>query len=113
MRRDTAPPQPRRQRVAPGHAGTKDTPMNGMSRRLAAASGAFSIVAVIVGGGPIDQESPAGLVLLTTSFVVFVIFIGYLHPLLRRAEGSAGWLATVALVAGTLHVATRFELLAA
>jgi hypothetical protein len=87
--------------------------MNDISRRLAASSGAFSIVAVIIGGGPIDSESAAGLVLLTASFLAFVVFIGYLHPVLERAEGRAGWLATAALVAGVLHVASRFELLAA
>ena len=86
--------------------------MNGVSARLAAASGAFYVVAVLVGGGIMDGEGAlarAGYVLAVLGFTAFVVFVAFLHRILRDAEGAGGWVATLALGAGLLHSAVRFE----
>lgn len=38
-----------------------------------------------------------GLGLAILAFAAFLVFVAYLHRVPRRAEGSDGWLATVAL----------------
>lgn len=91
--------------------------MNGICTRLAAAGGAFYVVAVGIGSPMLDSTSPAvvdtGWVLIILSFLAFAVFVGVLHPVLRGVEAGEGSLATVALVVGMLHAASRFELLAA
>ena len=86
--------------------------MTGISTRLAAASGAFYIVAVIVGAEIMDGEGPlarAGYVLVLLGFTAFIVFVAFLHRILRDAEGPGGWVATLAFGAGLLHSAVRFE----
>ena len=87
--------------------------MNGITTRLAAGSGAFYVIAVVVGGQMMGSEvvgvARAGYVLAVLGFTAFVVFVGFMHRILRRAEGPDGWLATVALGAGLLHSAVRFE----
>lgn len=86
--------------------------MTGISTRLAAASGAFYIVAIIAGEQLMVSDSTvvarAGYALAVLGFTAFVVFVAYLHPILRAAEGAGGWLATLALSAGLLHSAIRF-----
>jgi hypothetical protein len=102
--------------------------MNGISTRLAAASGAFYVAAIIVGnvlelsgsGAGTDGSSElaflqrdlsvvnvSGFVLATLGFAAFVVFLGYLHSALRRAEGADGWVASAALGAGLLSLAVK------
>lgn len=87
--------------------------MNAFSARLAAASGAFYVVGVLVGGALVQSESGvvarASYALAVLGFTAFVVFVGFLHRILRLAEGPDGWVATVALGAGLLHSAVRFE----
>ena len=86
--------------------------MNSGSSRMAAATGAFYIVAIIAGEQLMAADSTivarAGYGLAVLGFTAFVVFVAYLHPVLRAAEGPGGWLATLALSAGLLHSAIRF-----
>jgi hypothetical protein len=86
--------------------------MNGTSTRVGAATGAFYVIAIIVGEQVMAADSAfvrrAGYGLLVLGFTGFVVFVAFLHRVLREAEGPAGWLATVALSAGLLHSAIRF-----
>jgi hypothetical protein len=85
--------------------------LTGISERLAAASGAFGIVVLIVGGEIFNADGPSarvGYALVVLSFVAFVLFLAFLHRILRAAEGPGGWVATVALSAGLVYAAVRF-----
>ena len=87
--------------------------MNYPSARLAAASGAFYVVAIMVGGALMESDSGAvaraSYALAVLGFIAFVVFVGFLHRILRLAEGPDGWVATVALGAGLLYSAGRFD----
>jgi len=87
--------------------------MNGISARLAAASGAFYVIAIMVGGPLMESDSVtvarAGYALAVLGFTAFIVFVGFMHRIIRAAEGPDGWVATVALGAGLLHSAVRFE----
>lgn len=99
-----------RHRAAPTRKGIT---MNSIFTRLAAASGAFYVVAIMVGGSIMDAEAVGvarvGYALSVLGFTAFVVFVGFMHRILRLAEGPDGWVATVALGAGLLHSAVRFE----
>lgn len=86
--------------------------MTGMSRRFAAASGAVYIAGIIVGEQLTSAHSAVvergGYGLIVVGFTAFVVFVTFLHPILREADGPAGWLAPLALSAGVLHSAVRF-----
>ena len=103
--------------------------MKSSAARLAAASGAFYVVAVGVGNeldlsgsGEYTDDGAgalaflqrdlgvvnvAGLVLVMLGFAAFVVFLGYLHTTLRRFEGPEGWVASTAFGAGLLSVAVK------
>ena len=87
--------------------------MNGISARLAAASGAFYVIAIMVGSALMESGSVAvaraGYALAVLGFTAFIVFVGFVHRIMRAAEGPDGWVATVALGAGLLHSAVRFE----
>jgi hypothetical protein len=87
--------------------------MSIITARIAAASGAIYVVTVLVGGALMSSSdvvlSRFGYALAVLGFTAFVVFLGFVHRLLRHAEGPDGWLATVALAAGVLHSAVRFE----
>lgn len=87
--------------------------MNKITTRLAAATGAFYVIAIMIGGQLMESEAVsvarAGYLLAVLGFTAFVVFVGFLHRILRLAEGPGGWVATVALGAGLLHSAVRFE----
>lgn len=99
-----------RHRAAPARRGFI---MNAISARLAAASGALFVVAIMVGpamAGTDDVNlARAGYLLAVLGFTAFVVFVGFLHRVMRLAEGPDGWAATVALGAGLLYSAIRFE----
>jgi hypothetical protein len=85
--------------------------MTGISERLAAASGAAGVVVLIVGGEIFNGDGPlarAGYALVVLSFVAFIVFLAFLHRILREAEGPGGWVATLALGAGLVYAAVRF-----
>ena len=85
--------------------------MSGISERLAAASGAAGIAVLIVGGEIFNGDGPlarAGYALVVLSFVAFLVFLSFLHRILREAEGAGGWVATLALGAGLVYAAVRF-----
>jgi hypothetical protein len=46
----------------------------------------------------------AGVHLEFYGFLLLVVFIAYLSSVLRRAEGEPGWLSTLALAGGVMHV---------
>jgi Domain of unknown function (DUF4386) len=81
--------------------------------RLAAASGAFYVISVIIGstlmGSTVNIAARGAYALVLLGFTAFVVFVGFLHRVLRSAEGPNGWLGTVALGAGLLHSAVRFQ----
>jgi len=86
--------------------------MTGIPARLAAASGAFYIIVIIVGAEIIDGDGPlarVGYGLVVLSFAAFVVFLAFLHRILRDAEGPGGWVAGLAFAAGLLHSAVRFD----
>ena len=98
------------------------------SERLAAASGAVYVLAILIGNGLYEAgktgardgpgiladlqrtTSPAqtiGLVLEVLGFTAFLVFLGALFRTLRRAERPQGWLAATALGAGLVTVAVK------
>lgn len=113
MPRDTDRGEPRGGRAAPGRAGTKGITMNGISARLAAASGAFFVIAILVGSALVESDSVvvarASYALAVLGFTAFIVFVAFMHRIMRAAEGPDGWVATVALGAGLLYSAVRFE----
>jgi hypothetical protein len=98
------------------------------SERLAAASGAVYVLAIMIGNGLYEAgktgaddgkgvladlqrtTSPVqtiGLTLEVLGFSAFLIFVGVLYRTLRRAERPDGWLAATALGAGLVTVAVK------
>lgn len=96
--------------------------------RIGAAAGAFFVIAIIVGaememsGSTAATEGPGilanlqrdptivnriGFAWALLGFAAFLVFLGYLHRVLRRAEGPDGWLATVSVGAGLLYLAIK------
>lgn len=87
--------------------------MNAIPTRLAAASGAFSALAVLIGAAIFDTGggtlARTGYLLAVLGFLAFVVFVAVVHRVLLVAEGPGGWAATLALSAGLLHSAVRFD----
>jgi Domain of unknown function (DUF4386) len=87
--------------------------MTTIPTRLAAASGAFSALAVLIGAAIFDAEGTTlartGYLLVVLGIVAFVVFVCFMHRVLLAADGPGGWAATLALGAGLLHSAARFE----
>src|SRR3954471_15604536 len=99
------------------------------SRRIAAATGAVYVALIMVGNGlatgngdPEDGptilahlregRSPTqtiGVLMEVVGFAVFLVFLGYLYRVLRRAEGTDGWGAAVALGAGLVTTAVKLS----
>jgi hypothetical protein len=99
------------------------------SERLAAATGAAYVALIMVGNvlatgsgdpedGPTilanlrDGRSPVqtvGVLMEILGFAVFLVFLGYLYRVLRRAEGIDGWGAAVALGAGLVTTAIKLS----
>jgi hypothetical protein len=98
------------------------------SQRLALASGAFYVLAILIGNGlaepgDVDGDDAAavladlqgglspvqvfGLTLEILGFAFFLVFLGALYRTLRRAETADGWLAAAALGAGVTTVAVK------
>lgn len=95
--------------------------------RLAAASGAIYVVLVMVGSGLATgngdaQDGPtilahlragrtpaeaAGVTMEVLGFAAFLVFLGYLYRVLRRAEGAEAWGAAVALGAGLVTTSVK------
>jgi hypothetical protein len=95
--------------------------------RFAAATGAIYVALIMVGSGLATgngdpQDGPTilahlrhgrtptetvGVTMEILGFAVFLIFLGYLYRVLRRAEGAAGWGAAVAFGAGLLTTAVK------
>jgi hypothetical protein len=98
--------------------------------RLGALSGVVYFVLVFIGntlatsGGPGDtptgeqaraelqrQANSAavniGFAMELLGMVAFLVFVAYLYGVLRRAEGSGGWLAVMALVGGLVEMAIK------
>jgi len=78
------------------------------SSRFGAASGAVFAVVLFVASGSGDEtylapRAVAGLAALA----LFIPFIAYLCSVLRAAEADGGWLATTALVAGTVGITLK------
>ena len=78
------------------------------SSRFGAASGAVFAIVLFVASGSGDAaylapRAIAGLAALA----LFVPFLAYLCSVLRAAEGDDGWLATTALVAGTVGITVK------
>lgn len=102
--------------------------MNGIPARLAAASGAFFVVAVLVGNamyssGSVEgtdgvgalaeaQRDPSlvntiGFALEIVGFAALLVFVGYLYRVLRGAEGTEESAATVALGGCLVYLAIK------
>ena len=98
------------------------------SERLAAASGAVYVLAILIGNGLHEagatgaddgpgiladlQRTPSpaqttGLVLEVLGFTAFLVFLGALFRIMRRAERPDGWLAATAFGAGLVTVAVK------
>jgi hypothetical protein len=67
--------------------------MNAISTRLTAISGAYFVVAALVGSrGP--ERTTVGLLVILSGLVALLVFLAYLHRLLSRDGGvRSGWLA--------------------
>jgi len=79
-----------------------------LQARLGAGCGALFAVVLFVASGSGDHaflapRAVAGL----GAIALFVPFLAYLCSLLRAAEGERGWLATTALVAGTVGITIK------
>ena len=102
--------------------------MGASYERIGAAAGAFFVIAIIVGsememsGSTAATDGPGilanlqrdptivnriGFTWALLGFVAFLVFLGYLHRVLRRAEGPDGWLGTVSVGAGLLYLAIK------
>lgn len=99
------------------------------SERLAAATGAIYVVAIMVGNGiatagqsnvesgqatlhELQNRTTAqnvGIVLEVLSFAALMLFLGYLYRVLRRAERPESWGAAAALVAGVIPTAIKLS----
>ena len=98
------------------------------SDRLAAASGAVYVLAILIGNAMYEagktgaEDGPGaladlqratspvqtiGLALEILGFTAFLVFLGALYRTLRRAERADGWLAVTALGAGLVTVAVK------
>src|SRR3954466_2758193 len=97
------------------------------SERLAAATGAAYVALIMVGnvlatGSGDPQDGPTilahlragrsptetvGVLMEILGFAVFLVFLGYLYRVLRRAEGTDGWGAAVAFGAGLVTMAVK------
>jgi hypothetical protein len=97
------------------------------TQRLVAATGAIYVALTMVGSGLATgdgdpQDGPTilahlrhgrtatetvGVTMEVAGFAVFLIFLGYLYRVLRRAEASEGWGAVVALGAGLVTMAVK------
>ena len=81
------------------------------TQRLALASGAIYVVAILIGNGLYEQGAgPAhtvGLAMEILGFTAFLVFLGALYRTVRRVEGPDGWLATTALGAGLVTIAVK------
>ena len=98
------------------------------SQRLALASGALYVLAIMIGNGLYEAgktgaddgagaladlqrtTSPVqtvGLTLEILGFTAFLVFLGALYRTLRRGERTDGWLAATALGAGLVTVAVK------
>lgn len=76
--------------------------------RLGAGCGAlFAVVLFVASGDGNDAYLAPRAIAGLAALVLFVPFLAYLCSLLRRAEGENGWLATTALVAGTVGVTIK------
>jgi hypothetical protein len=103
---------------------TEDARAGGLLERVGAASGAIYVGLLIVGGSmmtagttqtarPTGEQSlsnlrrmaesgsaKVGLALALLAFATFAVFLGYLHGVLRRADGQQSWLPTATVFAG-------------
>jgi hypothetical protein len=98
------------------------------SQRLALASGAVYVLAILIGNGLAEAGNSGGddgaavladlqrgftpvqafgLTLEILGFALFIVFLGALYRTLRRAETADGWLAVTALGAGLVTVAVK------
>jgi hypothetical protein len=95
--------------------------------RFAAATGAIYVALIMVGSGLATgngdpQDGPTilahlragrtpvetiGVTMEILGFGLFLVFLGYLYRVLRRAEGAEGWGAAVALGAGLVTTAVK------
>ena len=67
--------------------------------RLGAISGLLYVV-LLFGPSSIDSDAPIIVVLELIGMLFFLPFLGYLHSILRQAEGEGAWLAPTAFGAG-------------
>ena len=56
---------------------------------------------------PLTLGNQVGFILEIVGFSCLFFFVGALYRILRRAEASDGWLADVALIAGTVMIAVK------
>jgi hypothetical protein len=97
------------------------------TNRFAAATGAIYVALIMVGSGLATgngdpQDGPTilahlragrtpvqtvGVTMEILGFGLFLLFLGYLYRVLRRAEGAEGWGATVALGAGLVTTSVK------
>ena len=56
---------------------------------------------------PLTLGNQVGFILEVVGFTCLFFFVGALYRILRRAEASDGWLADVALIAGTAMIAVK------
>ena len=75
-----------------------------MQQRLGAACGIVFPIAMFLAVGDGSHFTPWRAVAATWALVLALPFLAYLWSLLRAAEGEAGWLSTLALVAGVSGV---------
>ena len=97
------------------------------TNRFAAATGAIYVALIMVGSGLATgngdpQDGPTilahlragrtpvetvGVTMEILGFALFLVFLGYLYRVLRRAEGTEAWGAAVALGAGLVTTAVK------
>lgn len=76
--------------------------------RLGAACGAvFAVVLFVASGNGNESYLAPRAVAGLAALALFIPFLAYLCSLLRVAEGEHGWLATTALVAGTVGITIK------
>ena len=91
--------------MAARRAGTKGILMNGISQRLGAASGAYFVVAAVLGS--LGDKGTVGTLVMFSGIAALLVFLGFLHATLDRAGAGAESLAGTVTASGLVFLALQ------
>ncbi|MGH3088022.1 MAG: hypothetical protein ACRDSJ_11975 [Rubrobacteraceae bacterium] len=81
--------------------------------RLGASCGILYVALILAGNSIYEAgNETVGLPMELAGMLLFVVFLGYLFSVLRRAEGGDGWLSATAFGAGLMGITVKFASIA-